>query len=339
MSIADSTLPVQESTPVKRPTLRPLSWEDCRGGEACEVPDDEVPPSGAGQSAAVMPFAALHRFEYGLLRQIQRVPGLLPISMGVHYSLLPKVITPLLALIVWLGSLPRGASLITFVCAADCLNTALKWAVQRPRPRWYARDAELVANCGAWEVDLSFPSAHTQFFSGLAFCAAALYAWPLWLAAAVGVVIGITRNFLSMHWPTDTLAALVLGGGLGVTWGAVDPFQRLLQAGSPWLSLGVATAFTSGLLSLMVAVRQAVPPVAAEVRMQWYANALAALPPDERDEVLQNPRKQLKPRNLKSKLPMLVTVGSQRAITQRPISLRPPPSPRARLCIHTCTQT
>ena len=74
-----------------------------------------------------------------------QAPGMLHLSLGVHYSLLPKVITPLLALIVWLISPPVGASLITFVCASDLLNTALKWAVQRPRPRWYSPDAGLVA--------------------------------------------------------------------------------------------------------------------------------------------------------------------------------------------------
>ena len=78
---------------------------------------------------------------------MSQAPGLLPVSLGVHYSLLHKVITPLLALIVWLHSLPAGASLITFVCAADLLNTAIKWAVQRPRPRWYSPDEGLVDRC------------------------------------------------------------------------------------------------------------------------------------------------------------------------------------------------
>ena len=62
-------------------------------------------------------FAELHRREYRLLQLIQRAPGLRPVSLAVHYSLLPKVITPLLSLIVWLASLPIGASLICFVCA------------------------------------------------------------------------------------------------------------------------------------------------------------------------------------------------------------------------------
>lgn len=273
-------------------------------------------PEG-GRAPPVLPFRALHRAEYGLLRRIQSVPGLLQPSLAVHYSLLPKVITPLLALICWLSSLPHGASLITYVCAADLVNTAIKWAVQRPRPRWYSpgHESGLEVKCGnlAWEVDLSFPSAHTQFFSGLAFCAAALYGWPVLLPAAFGAFIGLTRNFLSMHWPSDTVAALGVGAVLGILWGRVDPWQRLLEAGSPLLSLATATAFTSGLLSLMLAVRQAVPPVQAEVKKYWFANALGALPESERESKLSNG--QLKPRNLKSKIPMLVTVWTTLAIT------------------------
>lgn len=134
------------------------SWEQCRSGDDCELPLD--PP----RAPPILPYRALHRAEYGLLRGIQRTPGLLSPSLAVHYSLLPKVITPLLAIIVWFSSLPLGASLITFVCAADLVNTALKWAVQRPRPRWYSPShesgLEIKAGNIAWEVDLSFPSAH-----------------------------------------------------------------------------------------------------------------------------------------------------------------------------------
>jgi len=290
-------------------------WEDCRAGtgEGCELgPDGELrraePPG--------LQFDGLHQFEYRVLRIIQRLPGFLPLSMGVHYSLLPKVITPALALLVWLVSLPRGASLIALVCVGDIVNTAVKWSVQRPRPRWYSADSgDLVRACGAWEVDLSFPSAHTQFFSGLAFCASALYHWPLWPALCFGVIIGLTRNFLSMHWPSDTIAGLAVGAALSVLWGKIDPFTVLLNAGSPILSLSVATAFTAGLLCLLLAVRQAVAPIGKAQRASWFANAVASLPSDERESKLANPANSFRPRNIESKIPMLVTVWCTLAIT------------------------
>ena len=309
-----------------RPSAENTRWETARSGTFTFPPSIATGTDMLGNatnvplaSAAVPPrrFEALHHFEYKALRAIQKLPGLLPFSLAVHYSLLPKVITPLLALIVWLNSLPRGASLITFVCANDCLNTALKWAVQRPRPRWYCPDEAdgLMNSCGAWEVDLSFPSAHTMFFAGLASCAATLYGWPLAAAAVFGALIGLTRNFLSMHWPTDTAAGLVLGGLLGAAWGRLDPYAALLAAGSPLISLAAASYFTLGLLCLMVASRQLVAPVAAAERATWFANALQSLDPDERARVIGDPRLQLKPRNLKSKVPMLTTVWCALAIT------------------------
>ena len=250
-----------------------------------------------------------------MLRAIQDLPGLLPFALGVHYSLLPKVITPLLALIVWLWSLPAGASLITFVCANDLVNTCIKWAVQRPRPRWYSPDAGLVTRCGAWEVDLSFPSAHTQFFGGLGFCACALYGWPLAYACAFGFGVGFMRNYLSVHWPSDTLVGLLIGGGLGVVWGVYDPYGALMRAASPSLSVRVATGFVGGLVGLLCLIRRLVPSITDETRSRWYANAVAALPPEDREETLSNPSRLLQPRTLYSKLPMIVTVWCALAMT------------------------
>ena len=310
MKLRDNRLPLG----LKRSNLHVPSWETCRSGDECDVDKDvrNSPPPR-------LPFHALHQREYKIMRQIQRMPGLLHISLAVHYSLLPKVITPALALIVWLVSLPRGLSIITFVCAADLVNTAMKWAVQRPRPRWYSpgHESGLEVKCGniAWEVDLSFPSAHTQFFSGLGFCAAASFGQPAGIPLVFGAIIGLTRNYLSMHWPSDTLAALVIGAALGGAWGRLDPVRFLLGAGSPLLSFCAATAFTLGLLSLMIAVRQAVPPVSSDIRSYWYQNALVALPEAERVKTMANPRRQLKPRNLKSKIPMLTTVWSALTIT------------------------
>ncbi len=259
----------------------------------------------------------LAKQEFRLLRLIQRTPGLLPIALGVHYSLLPKVITPLLALIVWIISLPAGASLITFVCAGDLVNTVIKWGIQRPRPRWYAGSSEqgLAAQCGAWEVDLSFPSAHTQFFSGLAFCASAMHGVSMLPALAFGVVIALTRNFLSVHWPTDTLTGLVVGGGLGMLWGAHDPYAALVAARSPALSIAAATGLAGGLLLLMLLMRAIVPPPSAITRQAWYANALSSLPPDERQSTSIDPEKMLKPRSLRSKIPMITTVWCTVAAT------------------------
>ncbi|KAJ1449747.1 phosphatidic acid phosphatase type 2/haloperoxidase [Pelagophyceae sp. CCMP2097] len=272
--------------------------------------------------------------EFGLLRRIQALRGLRVASMVVHYSLLPKVITPLLALVVWLASLPQGASLIVFVCAQDMINTAIKWAVQRPRPRWYSADAGLIDRVGAWEVDLSFPSAHTQFFAGLACCAGSGFAGaPLPYALIFGGLVGLTRNYLSVHWPTDTLAGLAVGCLLGVGWARHDPYRWVLEQRSPFVSLMAANALTALLVGLMVAVRKLVPPVDPTTCAAWYANALKSLSPEERAATHVDVGRMLQPRTLKSKVPMFVTVWCTVAVTALYPALLPgalaEPAPRS----------
>ena len=102
---------------------------------------------------------------------------------------------------------------------------------------------------------------------------------------------------------------------LGASWGWFDPYGRLVAARSPLLSLAAACGFTLGLLSLMVATRQLVPPVSGPERTAWFANALQSLDPEERQEALTSRRRQLRPRNLKQKIPMLTTVWATLAIT------------------------
>ena len=91
---------------------RPYVWERARAGEY-DAETSDVLSQDIESATVTLRTSPLHRREFRVLRAIQRIPGFLPVSLGVHYSLLPKVITPSLALIVWLSSLPRGASLIT----------------------------------------------------------------------------------------------------------------------------------------------------------------------------------------------------------------------------------
>jgi len=108
---------------------------------------------------------------------------------------------------------------------------------------------------------------------------------------------------------------VAFGSMLGLVWGLVDPYARLMAFGSPLVSLIFATSFTFALLSLMVATRQAVPPVTSLERTFWFSNALCSVSPEERKAILANKKQQLRPRSVKSKVPMLATVWSALVIT------------------------
>jgi hypothetical protein len=126
--------------------------------------------------------ARLVQEELQLMKRIHNIqfPGFRRFSMAIHYSLLPQVMAPIFAVLAWMVSLPMAGSLICFLNAQDILNSAIKWSIQRPRPMWYSNSSDqLVESKGtssvaSWEADFSFPSAHTQFFAGLAFCACAM---------------------------------------------------------------------------------------------------------------------------------------------------------------------
>ena len=85
------------------------------------------------------------------------------------------------------------------------LNTAIKLAVRRPRPRL----AGLGPLTGT-QTQLSFPSAHasTAFAGALCFSRLGLPATPLY-ALALG--LSYSRLYLEVHYPSDVLAGAALG--------------------------------------------------------------------------------------------------------------------------------
>jgi len=94
------------------------------------------------------------------------------------------------------------------VASAYVLNSALKLAVRRRRPRL----AGLPPLTGT-PTGLSFPSAHasTSFAGALACSRMGLPRLPLY-ALACG--LAVSRVYLGVHYPSDVLAGAALGSGV-----------------------------------------------------------------------------------------------------------------------------
>ncbi len=101
------------------------------------------------------------------------------------------------------------------VCAAlapiaIALNYVVKAIVKRPRPV-----LEGLPPLGGAPSSLSFPSAHAT--SSFAVATAMTRVEPLGaLAFILALALALGRPYLGMHYPSDVLAGIVLGIGLGL---------------------------------------------------------------------------------------------------------------------------
>lgn len=126
------------------------------------------------------------------------------------------------AAIVFLAATGRRRLALAVLCAvasAVLAALALKVLAARPRP-------DVVPHLGGF-TGASFPSSHAMLSIAIyGTLAVALTASPpaRWLAClaaiALAAVIGFSRLYLGVHWPTDVLAGWCLGGAwaLGFAW-------------------------------------------------------------------------------------------------------------------------
>jgi len=140
--------------------------------------------------------------------------------LGTEYFYL--LIMPAL---LWCVDARLGVRLgILFLLSAS-FNSILKLVFHAPRPFWLERKA------GGFEFESSFgiPSGHAQNSMAVwGFLAAKQRVGKVW-AAVIIFLIGLSRLYLGVHFPTDVLAGWVIGGAL--LWA----FLRYEDAGAAWL--------------------------------------------------------------------------------------------------------
>lgn len=143
----------------------------------------------------------------------ERLDGLawLLARLGYGYGLPPLYV----ALVAGLAHRRLGREALFVVLAAGgsaLLNTALKHLFERPRPMlWQTSEVQ---------YSFSFPSGHATACATLACVLVALtwrtrWRWPVLLAGTTfAVVVGTSRVYLGVHFPSDVVA----GWATGMAW-------------------------------------------------------------------------------------------------------------------------
>jgi undecaprenyl-diphosphatase len=125
----------------------------------------------------------------------------------------------------------RGSALLLLISVAGgtALNDLLKYIFDRPRPDLVLHDAQVFTS--------SFPSGHAAVSAVVYLTLGALLArdapsiavkiYVMAVAIFLVFLIGVSRVFLGVHYPTDVLAGWCIGSAWALTcWLAADRLQH-----------------------------------------------------------------------------------------------------------------
>jgi membrane-associated phospholipid phosphatase len=155
-------------------------------------------------------------FDQAILTWLAQVasPRLTRLMLYVSDSAMPLVLGPVLlvlAVLWWRDYRHDWVALMVSVSGAAILNQVVKQIFERARPSLFPH----LQNVGGY----SFPSGHSQaamaFYSVLAYLIARRVApqWriPIYIVAGLWIaLVGLSRNYLEVHYPSDVLAAFAV---------------------------------------------------------------------------------------------------------------------------------
>ncbi|NQW30992.1 MAG: phosphatase PAP2 family protein [Ignavibacteria bacterium] len=138
----------------------------------------------------------------------------------------PVFVVGILALLIWGKKHGRwcAAALVVTVAIADPLSSIfLKEAIGRLRPYEALESVNQLVGSGGG----SFPSNHALNNAAAAVILSWFYPQRRWLWVSIALLVGFSRIYVGVHYPSDVLGGFVIGGLVG--WGAAG-LARWAQA-------------------------------------------------------------------------------------------------------------
>ena len=148
----------------------------------------------------------IYRFQHNLNSELFNRIMIFFTNLGDHGTI--WIVT---ALILLLNKKYRKTGVLAFVSLAICslaVNIILKPLIQRPRP--FTEIANIILLIKT-PKDYSFPSGHTAA-SFVMVCVFFRHIKKYFIPVFVtGILIAFSRMYLSVHYPSDILAGLIIG--------------------------------------------------------------------------------------------------------------------------------
>lgn len=178
----------------------------------------------------------------------------------------------------WCIDSQAGLRVGLLLMISGCTNTFLKLPFHQPRPYWVN---PAVKAYGA-ETSFGLPSGHAQnsmaVWGGLA--ASFKKRWVWYLAGTMTFLIGLSRIYVGVHFPTDVLAGWVIGAILLWIFVKMEPgFLRWFKQQHPRVQ--VSFVFIVSMVIILIGVICRLSLGSWTLPAEWAANAHAATPKAE----------------------------------------------------------
>lgn len=180
--------------------------------------------------------------------------------------------------IYWCLDPALGLRLGLLLMASNGINAAFKLLIHHPRPFWLSTQVTAMTA----ETSFGIPSGHAQHAVVVWGTLAAWFnkSWGWAIAGAIMFLIGLSRLYLGVHFPTDVLAGWLLGGLIMWAYARIrDPLEKRLHG----LTVNdlIIIALAGSLTLAMVGSLSRLALLNWQIPVNWVENAVQALPVDE----------------------------------------------------------